>query len=68
MAELDRLVELYLDLEDLVFRLREKYKEADNAEEDLCLDIMDLVWGKLTEEERKMLDSRSSGKWGTGSL
>jgi hypothetical protein len=59
VAELDGLVELYLELEDLVFRLREKYNGADNAEEDLCLEIMDSVWWKLTEEERKMLNSPS---------
>ena len=68
MSQLNRLLELYLELEHRVLILREKYGGTDNAEEDIYLDVMDLVWWKLTEKERDVLNSRPADKRGKDSL
>ncbi len=68
MSQLDRLLELYFELERRVLILREKYGGTENIEEDTYLDVMELVWWKLTEGERNMLNSRPVDKRGKDSL
>ncbi len=71
MSQSDRLLELYLELEHRVLILRENMVGqimTDNVEEDIYLGVMDLVWWKLTEGERDVLNSRPGGKRGKDSL
>ncbi|MFN8455642.1 MAG: hypothetical protein U0401_13410 [Anaerolineae bacterium] len=63
----DRLLNLYLNLERRVLTLRQKYDGVGSIEEEIYLDVMDLIWWKLTEQERDLLNSRPSDKRESGS-
>ena len=54
------MLDKYLSLLDDLIKLRESNKGTESDEEDRLLDDMDLVWEKMTEEERTQVQKLPS--------
>jgi hypothetical protein len=64
---MSKLVHIYRKLERRVSTVRATQKE-ESTEEATYLDVMDLIWWEMTEEERQTIELRPEEKKATGSL
>jgi hypothetical protein len=46
-----------MDMRRDLFAIRERNGGEESEDEDLLLDMMDVAWSKLTEEERAQINS-----------